>query len=336
MALSNKFGWLVLTTGNKSEYSVGYTTLYGDMAGGFGVLKDVPKTWVYRLAAVPQREAVAAGDPARRSSSGRRPPSCKPGQLDQDSLPPYDLLDVILEAYIEEDLDREQLIRRGTSRARRRPGDQARRPRRVQAPPGATRDQDQPEGVRPRPAAADHEPFRRMSPGTVLTAATRRRKSTAARSGPAPGHDGDRRAHQRASVAVVVGDLDVPDPGRAAALAHASPCRSRGPSVIERIRLALISWPIASIAVVGVHALPGPAGGERLGQRQHRAPCTSRSGWRIAVRDRHRAPDDSVRESSVLHAERRRRSSASRGADIHGRVGHDAGPRAAGSACPGS
>ena len=60
MALSNKFGWLVLTTGNKSEYSVGYTTLYGDMAGGFGVLKDVPKTWVYRLA------DTATGRPSRR------------------------------------------------------------------------------------------------------------------------------------------------------------------------------------------------------------------------------------------------------------------------------
>jgi NAD+ synthase (glutamine-hydrolysing) len=112
MALSNKFGWLVLTTGNKSEYSVGYTTLYGDMAGGFGVLKDVPKTLVYRLAEFRNSKKVP---PVIPPSILERPPSAelKPGQRDQDSLPPYDVLDMILEAYIEEDLDREQLIRRG-------------------------------------------------------------------------------------------------------------------------------------------------------------------------------------------------------------------------------
>jgi NAD+ synthase (glutamine-hydrolysing) len=112
MALSNKFGWLVLTTGNKSEYSVGYTTLYGDMAGGFGILKDVPKTWVYRLAHYRNGKTIP---PVIPPSILERPPSAelKPGQLDEDSLPPYDLLDMILEAYIEEDLDREQLMRRG-------------------------------------------------------------------------------------------------------------------------------------------------------------------------------------------------------------------------------
>jgi NAD+ synthase (glutamine-hydrolysing) len=112
MALSNKFGWLVLTTGNKSEYSVGYTTLYGDMAGGFAVLKDVPKTWVYRLARF--RSALAAGELIPRSVL-ERPPSAelRPDQRDEDTLPPYDLLDPILEAYVEEDQGREQLIRRG-------------------------------------------------------------------------------------------------------------------------------------------------------------------------------------------------------------------------------
>jgi NAD+ synthase (glutamine-hydrolysing) len=111
MALSNKFGWLVLTTGNKSEYSVGYTTLYGDMAGGFGVLKDVPKTWVYRLAKY--RNSPLTG-PIPESII-QRPPSAelKAGQRDDDTLPPYDMLDVILEAYVEEDQGREQLIRRG-------------------------------------------------------------------------------------------------------------------------------------------------------------------------------------------------------------------------------
>jgi len=111
MALSNKFGWLVLTTGNKSEYSVGYTTLYGDMAGGFGVLKDVPKTLVYRLT----HHRNSLGKPVIPAGIIERPPSAelKPDQQDSDSLPPYDVLDAILEAYVEEDQGREQLIRRG-------------------------------------------------------------------------------------------------------------------------------------------------------------------------------------------------------------------------------
>src|SRR5213075_3393722 len=82
MALSNKFGWLVLTTGNKSEYSVGYTTLYGDMAGGFAVLKDVPKTWVYRLSRY--RNSVAPGDLIPASIIERAPSAeLKPDQRDQ-------------------------------------------------------------------------------------------------------------------------------------------------------------------------------------------------------------------------------------------------------------
>ena len=112
MALSNKFGWLVLTTGNKSEYSVGYTTLYGDMAGGFGVLKDVPKTLVYRLA---HHRNTRGSGPVIPAGIIERPPSAelRPDQRDTDSLPPYDLLDAILEAYVEEDQGRDQLIRRG-------------------------------------------------------------------------------------------------------------------------------------------------------------------------------------------------------------------------------
>jgi NAD+ synthase (glutamine-hydrolysing) len=112
MALSNKFGWLVLTTGNKSEYSVGYTTLYGDMAGGFGVLKDVPKTLVYRLSHY--RNALGP-HPVIPPAIVERAPSAelRPDQRDTDSLPPYDLLDTILEAYVEEDQGRDQLVRRG-------------------------------------------------------------------------------------------------------------------------------------------------------------------------------------------------------------------------------
>jgi NAD+ synthase (glutamine-hydrolysing) len=115
MALSNKFGWLVLTTGNKSENSVGYSTLYGDSAGGFAVIKDVPKTLVYRL--VDFRNARDADHPVPRSIIDR-PPSAelREDQRDADSLPDYDTLDAILQAYIEEDADPEQLERAGFPR----------------------------------------------------------------------------------------------------------------------------------------------------------------------------------------------------------------------------
>lgn len=100
MALSNKFGWLVLTTGNKSEMSVGYATLYGDMAGGFAVIKDVPKTLVYRLCA--WRNTRGAVIPERILS--KEPTAeLKAGQKDRDSLPPYDHLDQVLKSYVEED-----------------------------------------------------------------------------------------------------------------------------------------------------------------------------------------------------------------------------------------
>jgi NAD+ synthase (glutamine-hydrolysing) len=112
MALSNKFGWLVLTTGNKSELSVGYSTLYGDTAGGFAVIKDVPKTLVYRLVAV--RAGRDAESPIPESIVTRAPSAeLRPDQTDQDSLPDYDTLDAILALYVEEDLGREQIIARG-------------------------------------------------------------------------------------------------------------------------------------------------------------------------------------------------------------------------------
>jgi NAD+ synthase (glutamine-hydrolysing) len=112
MALSNKFGWLVLTTGNKSENSVGYSTLYGDSAGGFAVIKDVPKTLVYRL--VDFRNARDGKHPVPRSIIERAPSAeLRPDQKDADSLPDYDTLDAILEAYIEEDAGRDQLTLNG-------------------------------------------------------------------------------------------------------------------------------------------------------------------------------------------------------------------------------
>jgi NAD+ synthase (glutamine-hydrolysing) len=115
MALSNKFGWLVLTTGNKSENSVGYSTLYGDSAGGFAVIKDVPKTLVYRL--VDFRNARDEEHPVPRSIIDR-PPSAelRDDQRDADSLGDYDTLDAILEAYIEEDANPDQLERVGLPR----------------------------------------------------------------------------------------------------------------------------------------------------------------------------------------------------------------------------
>jgi NAD+ synthase (glutamine-hydrolysing) len=102
MALSNKFGWLVLTTGNKSEVSVGYCTLYGDSAGGFAVLKDVYKTMVFELARWVNDRGTAAPIPDRVLT---RPPTAelKPDQTDQDTLPSYDVLDPVLRLYVEED-----------------------------------------------------------------------------------------------------------------------------------------------------------------------------------------------------------------------------------------
>jgi NAD+ synthase (glutamine-hydrolysing) len=116
MALSNKFGWLVLATGNKSEMSVGYSTLYGDLAGGFAVIKDCPKTRVYALTRYRNELArETSGNPLIPIAIIERPPSAelRPGQRDEDSLPPYSVLDPILDGYVEQDLGRDQLIQRG-------------------------------------------------------------------------------------------------------------------------------------------------------------------------------------------------------------------------------
>jgi len=137
MALSNKFRWLVLTTGNKSEMSVGYSTLYGDMAGGFAVLKDVPKTLVYRLARYRNR---TWGRMIPNSTLKREPSAeLRPGQKDVDSLPPYDILDPILKAYVEEDLSLTEIVgrkfKRGLVKKIIRMVDQSEYKRR-QGPPG--------------------------------------------------------------------------------------------------------------------------------------------------------------------------------------------------------
>ncbi len=112
MALSNKFGWLPLTTGNKSEISVGYCTLYGDMAGGFSVIKDVPKTMVYKLSRLVNekmgREIIPVSTLTKPASA-----ELKAGQKDEDTLPPYDILDPILYLYVEKDYDLKRIVKKG-------------------------------------------------------------------------------------------------------------------------------------------------------------------------------------------------------------------------------
>jgi NAD+ synthase (glutamine-hydrolysing) len=118
MALSNKFGHLVLTTGNKSEMSVGYATLYGDMAGGFAVIKDVSKTLVYELVKLKNTQSqVNQGKALVPLRMIERPPSAelRPNQQDQDSLPPYRILDPLLQAYVEEDQSFEEMVALGYS-----------------------------------------------------------------------------------------------------------------------------------------------------------------------------------------------------------------------------
>lgn len=112
MALSNKFGWIVLTTGNKSEFATGYATLYGDMSGGYAVIKDVPKTLVY---AISRYRNTLGERPVIPESVLTKPPSAelKPNQLDQDALPPYEVLDPIIEEYVENDRSAHEIIAMG-------------------------------------------------------------------------------------------------------------------------------------------------------------------------------------------------------------------------------
>ena len=167
MTLSNQHGWLVLTTGNKSETAVGYSTLYGDSAGGFAPIKDVPKTLVFALARYVNEQAGPRADPGldhRAPALGRaaRRPARRPVAAALRAARPAD-----------RGLRRGRPLARGDRPAR--PGDarggEARRPPRrsrgVQAPPGAARDQGAPQGLRPRPAPADHEPLRPLTGSPV-------------------------------------------------------------------------------------------------------------------------------------------------------------------------
>ena len=123
MAMSNKFGHMLVTTGNKSEMSVGYATLYGDMSGGYSVLKDVYKTTVFELARWRNAQPARLGARARRARSSReriitKPPSAelRADQTDQDSLPPYDVLDAILAGLVEQELPVADIVAEGYDR----------------------------------------------------------------------------------------------------------------------------------------------------------------------------------------------------------------------------
>ena len=153
MALSNKTGALLLTTGNKSELAVGYCTLYGDMSGGLAVIADVPKTMVYRIS----RWVNAARARGSRDAIIDKAPSAelRPNQTDQDSLPPYDVLDAILERHIEHHAVGRRDRRRRVRRRDRAPGAAARADRGVQAQAGGARAEGHRPRVRHRLADAD-------------------------------------------------------------------------------------------------------------------------------------------------------------------------------------
>ena len=154
MAISNKTGRMLLTTGNKSEMAVGYATLYGDMAGGFAPIKDCSKLLVYRLAA--WRNAQSRVIPARVIE---RPPSAelRPDQKDTDSLPPYEILDPILEAFIEEDLSVDQIAARGFDRATVGSNPRFGEAQRIQTPPSAAWGAGERPGIRTRLALSHHK-----------------------------------------------------------------------------------------------------------------------------------------------------------------------------------
>ena len=153
MALSNKFGSLLLTTGNKSELAVGYCTLYGDMCGGLAVISDVPKTMVYQLAR--EMNAGAARDLPRVTLISRPRPSCAPIRPTRIRLPPYEVLDAVLEAHLEDGLDRQALVAKGfdpQAGGRRDPDGP---PVGVQATAGGARVEGHRQGLRSRPALSD-------------------------------------------------------------------------------------------------------------------------------------------------------------------------------------
>ena len=160
MALSNKLGWLVLTTGNKSELAVGYSTLYGDTAGGFAVIKDVPKTTGLRLCALAQRAGGSGPvDPRPTSSPSRRRPSCAPTSATTRACRRTRCSTRSSMAYVEGDLTAAELVEAGYRRRAGPPRGPPGRPGRVQAAPDAAGGAGHAQGVRPGPPDADHQPL---------------------------------------------------------------------------------------------------------------------------------------------------------------------------------
>ena len=170
MAMSNKFGSLLLTTGNKSELAVGYCTLYGDMCGGLAVISDVPKTMVYRLSEWINREREIIP-----RTSITKPPSAelRPDQTDQDSLPPYDVLDAILEAYVVAGKSRAEIVAERLRRSHCRSRGAAHRPERIQTPPGRAGLEGHEQGVRRRPPFPDRAALSRRVMCRLTTARAR-------------------------------------------------------------------------------------------------------------------------------------------------------------------
>ena len=166
----------MLACGNKSELAVGYSTIYGDAVGGFAPIKDVPKTWVWRLARWRNLDAEARGEtpPIPEASISKEPSAeLRPGQRDTDSLPPYDVLDDILDDYVEHDRGSGELLAAGFDQRAGREGAAARRPRGVQAPAVPAGSEDLVQGVRSRPPAAHHQPLAGAR-SAALTAAVAR------------------------------------------------------------------------------------------------------------------------------------------------------------------
>ena len=201
MALSNKFGGMVVTTGNKSEMSVGYATLYGDMNGGYNPIKDLYKMEVYRLARwrnahVPKGGKGPAGEVIPENIITKVPTAeLRPNQTDQDSLPPYEALDDILASLVEKEMPLAEIVKRGHAR---RNGEEDRAlalPRRVQAASGPARREDLVAEFRTRPPLSDREqvpraPLRR---GSVITNPSQRLWRIAAPMRPMLDRDADAR-----------------------------------------------------------------------------------------------------------------------------------------------
>ena len=283
MALSNKFGWLVIATGNKSELSVGYSTLYGDLAGGFALIKDVYKTDVFRLSRAAERAGRPRADSgvdhrARAERRAARRPARRGLAAAVSRARP------VLEAYVELDRSREELSQDGfdadvVDRARG-----ADRPGRVQAPPGAAGREAAPEGVRPRPPHADHEPLAELTDGERIWFGCAESDSGPPQSTDAPGR-------RRGSAAPSSARSSATRPRRAAAVCAARGRRGSPPGDAGRAR-----------SCAGTR--------RRADRRRARPSSTGRSGMRCCAASR---AQRARRRSALRRATLRTRAAANAG-----------------------